>query len=187
MVRNLMLIIQNLFNTTFKYKIMASEKNTASQTQTKPVSIRRTFDLPLNALWKAFSDEESLQKWWGPENFTCPYCTIDFVEGGKFLASMKGPDGNEVFSTGTYKEIIPHERIEMTDSFSDKKGNIIPASDIGMPGEWPLECYVTLEFEEKNDKTELSLIHEGIPPEMHDDCVSGWQQCLDKLEREMKD
>src|SRR6187431_194380 len=109
------------------------EKNQESAAKEQgSILIKRTFDLPLDTVWKAWSEAESLQEWWGPEGFSCPSCTIDFRVGGKYLASMKGPDGKEIWSTGVYKEIIPFKTIVCTDNFADSKGNVVPASYYGM-------------------------------------------------------
>lgn len=152
----------------------------------KTVLITRTFDLPVSKMWKAWTEPESFKKWWGPKDFTCPQSSIDLKVGGKYLSSMKSSDGKEFWSTGTFKEIIPMKKIVYTDSFSDSKGNIIPASDYGMPGEWPNELVVTLTLEEVDGKTKMTLRHEGIPEESYDDCVTGWQQSFDKLENNLK-
>ncbi|HKR04087.1 MAG TPA: SRPBCC domain-containing protein [Bacteroidia bacterium] len=152
----------------------------------KTLSIKRTLNLPLNTVWKAWTEPESFKKWWGPKEYTCPDCTIDFKIGGKFLASMQGEDGKKIWSTGTYKEIIPQKKIVVTDSFADSTGNIVPASYYKMPGEWALELMVTVEFEEVDGKTNLKLQHAGLPPEMTDDCMKGWQSSFDKLESNIK-
>jgi uncharacterized protein YndB with AHSA1/START domain len=160
---------------------MEKDNNTTVDKQ-KTIHINRTFNLPLATVWKAWTEPESFKKWWGPETYTCPHCSIDFKVGGKYLASMKGPDGKEIWSTGSYKEIIPLKKIVYTDSFSDSKGNIVPASQYNMPGAWPLETVVTLEFEEKEGKTIMKLQHAGLPAEAYDDCIKGWQSCFDKME-----
>ena len=152
----------------------------------KTISIKRTFNFPLNKVWKAWTESESFKKWWGPKEYTCPDCTIDFKIGGKYLASMQGQDGKKIWSTGTYKEIIPLKKIVYSDSFADSKGNIVSASYYKMPGEWDLEVMVTLKFEEVASKTNLTLQHAGIPSKMYDDCVKGWQSSLDKLENNLK-
>ena len=152
----------------------------------KTISIKRTFKLPLNKVWKAWTEAQSFKKWWGPKEYTCPDCTIDFKIGGKYLASMQGEDGKKVWSTGTYKEIILQKKIVYTDSFADSTGNIVPASEYNMPGEWESELLVTLNFEEVNGKTNMSLQHEGLPVEMGDDCMKGWQSSFDKLESNIK-
>jgi uncharacterized protein YndB with AHSA1/START domain len=165
---------------------MTQPNNSTTAEKQKTISIERTFDLPVTRLWKAFTDAESFKKWWGPENYTCPYCTIDFKVGGKYLNSMQGQDGKEIWSTGTYKEIVLHKKIVYTDSFSDSKGNKVFASEYKMAGAWELELIVTLEFKEAGDKTNLLLKHHGIPEDIYDECIMGWQSCLDKLERTIK-
>ena len=155
-------------------------------TESKTISIKRTFELPLSVVWKAWTDPDSFKKWWGPKNYTCPHSFIDFRVGGKYLNCMLARDGKAYWSTGKYKEIIPHKKIVVTDSFADSKGNIVPASSLKMPGDWPLELTVTLEFDEIEGKTSLSIKHEGVPPEMYDECILGWQESLDKLESSFK-
>jgi len=160
--------------------------NTESATSQKTVSIERTFDLPAKKLWQAWAEPESCKKWWGPKDFTCPHCNIDFKVGGKYLNCMRSSEGAEFWSTGVYKEIIPGKKIVFTDSFSDKNGNAIPASDLNMPGYWPMELLVTVTFEEIGGKTKMNLQQVGVPQEMYDECIKGWNECFDKLEENMK-
>lgn len=154
--------------------------------QKKTITIDRTFDLPLNTMWKAWTEEESFKKWFSPETYTTPSATIDFRVGGTYFFSMKAPDGKETWSTGTYKEIIPMKKIVYSDSFADAEGNIVNASYYNMPGDWDLALTVTVEFEETDGKTNMKLTHEGLPLEVAEDCKKGWQSCFDKLERAFK-
>ena len=132
----------------------------------KTITIKRTFNLPLSAVWKAWTEPESMKKWWGPKEYTCPDCSIDFRVGGKFLASLK--------------------KIVNTDSFADSTGTIVPASYYKMSGDWGLELLVTTEFEEVDGKTNISLQHAGLPVELSDECMQGWQSSFDKLKSNMK-
>jgi uncharacterized protein YndB with AHSA1/START domain len=145
------------------------------------ITIDRPFDLPLATVWKAWTEADSFKKWFSPEGYTVPSANIDFRVGGKFLSAMKAPDGKETWSTGTYKEITPMKKIIYLDSFADAAGNIVPASYYGMPGDWGTELRVTVTFEENDGKTHMHLQHEGLPAEMADDCVKGWNSCFDKL------
>src|SRR5665647_286224 len=80
------------------------------------------------------------------------------------------------------REIIEPERIVCTDSFSDSEGNVIPASNYGMSGEWPLELLLTVTFEEYEGKTMMTLQHVGIPAgENRDLTEAGWNESFDKL------
>ena len=55
-----------------------------------------------------------------------------------------------------------------------------------MPGEWDLELMVTVEFKEVDGKTNMLLQHAGLPVEISDDCIKGWQSSFDKLETNVK-
>ena len=148
----------------------------------KELVIRREFNSSLQKLWQAWTEPEQVMQWWGPKSFTCPVSKIDFRVGGKYLFSMRGPEGKDNWSTGTYKEIIPMKKIVCTDSFSDKDGNVIHAAEYGLPGNWPTELLVTLVFEDMNGKSKLTLTHSGIPEEMQRQTQNGWEESLDKLD-----
>ncbi len=72
---------------------MATNTNTAIGQ--KPIIITRTFDLAVTKVWQAWTEPESFKKWWGPKNFTCPYCSIDLKPGGKYLTCMLSYEGAE--------------------------------------------------------------------------------------------
>jgi len=52
-----------------------------------------------------------------------------------------------------------------------------------MPGNWPKELLITFELEEADGTTKLRLEHEGIPEEMREECIKGWNESFDKLQR----
>lgn len=146
------------------------------------LSITRIFDAPREEVWKAWTDPEHFKRWWGPKNFTTPVSKIDFRVGGKYLNSMRSPEGQEYWSTGIYREIVPFERIVCSDSFADEKGNVVPAAHYGMGGDWPLELLVTVTFEDAGGKTRMTLRHEGIPEgTMSEQTRAGWNESFDKL------
>jgi uncharacterized protein YndB with AHSA1/START domain len=150
----------------------------------KGVTITRIFDAPRSLVWKAWTDPELLKRWWGPKFFTAPVIKADLRVGGNYLYAMRSPDDKDFWSTGTYREIVPFERIVVTDSFADEKGRIVPASYYGMAGDFPLEAKVTSIFEEKKGKTRFTLQYEITPPkEMLDPMIAGWNESFDKLEK----
>lgn len=164
---------------------MSETKSDAAKNE---LVITRVFDAPPELVWRAWTDPEHSKKWWGPKDFTCPFCRIDLKVGGKYLFCMKSKEGKEYWSTGTYIEIIPNKKLVCTDSFSDEKGNIVPASDLDMPGKnWPLEMFVTVTFEDLGGKTKMTLKHAGIPgAEMSDMTGAGWNRSFDKLAESLK-
>jgi uncharacterized protein YndB with AHSA1/START domain len=149
------------------------------------ITIQRVFNLPVADVWKAWTDPESFKKWWGPATYSCPSCRIDLKEGGSYLYCMRSAGGKDIWGTGIYEEIIPQKKLVYTDSFADSDGNVVSSSYYDMP-EMPLEVLVTVEFEEVAGKTTMVLQHNGLPEEMADECIKGWQSSFDKLEANVK-
>jgi uncharacterized protein YndB with AHSA1/START domain len=146
------------------------------------LTITRIFDAPRELAWKAWTEPEQIKKWWGPQYFTAPFIKNDLRAGGTYLYSMRDRDGKDYWSTGVYREIVPMEKLVMTDSFADEKGNVVPASHYGLAGEFPLELLVTVTFEAIGNKTKLILRHEGLPQgQMKDLTGAGWSGSFDKL------
>jgi len=163
----------------------------AKTLNTKTLHLTRTLDAPLEKVWKAWTEPEHIKKWWGPKDFTAPQVKQDLRTGGKYLYCMHGPAGSpfdsDMWSGGTYEEVIPMKKIVATDHFADKDGNWISPKDIGMPGEWPEEMRVTVTFEDLGGgKTKLTVVHEGHPVEMAKDAEAGWNQSLDKFEAALR-
>ncbi|MGZ3771076.1 MAG: SRPBCC family protein [Bdellovibrio sp.] len=151
----------------------------------KEVTITRVLDAPREEVWKTWTDPERLKLWWGPKNYTAPVINNDFHVGGKYLFAMLSPEGQMIWSTGTYKEIRYLEKIVATDSFSDEKGNIVPSSQYGMQGMNDV-LLLTVDFEDQGNKTKLTIHHKDFPAEMVDMCMTGWNESLDKLEDVVK-
>lgn len=155
-------------------------------TSSKPIVIQRVFDLPVEVVWSALTEPDIFKKWWGPKGFTCPVAKLGNKVGDKYLACMRADDGKEFWSAGEVKEMVPNEKLVVTDYFSDEKGNLVNPADQGMPGNWPDELLVSYELQEADGATKLKLTHEGMPPEMYDECVKGWSECFDKLEENIR-
>ena len=144
--------------------------------------IERVFDAPRELVWRAWTEPEHFMRWWGPKDFTSPACKIDLRVGGTYLACMRSPEGQDFWSTGTYREIVVPERIVYTDTFADAEGNVVPATQYGMSADIPLELLVTVTLEPYEGKTRLTLRHAGLPAgEMSDLTSAGWNESFDKL------
>jgi uncharacterized protein YndB with AHSA1/START domain len=161
---------------------MTERKNSSTEAPAeRELVITRVFDAPHERVWKAWTDPERVKHWWGPKNFTAPVCKIDLRVGGASLYCMRSPEGQDYWSTGVYREVVPLDRIICTDSFADEKGNPVPASHYGMGGDWPSQLLVTVTFEEQKGKTKFTLRHSGIPADQRELCSAGWNESFDKL------
>src|SRR6201987_1712466 len=132
-------------------------KNTVNETE--PMVITRVFDAPRELVWKAWTDPKYVMQWWGPKGFTAPFCEIDFRWGGKFLLSMRTPDGWEGWNAGESYEIVPYEKIVSSMSFSDSKGNKIEPEQLGVELEAIDDAHNVILFEDiGNGQTKPTFI-----------------------------
>jgi uncharacterized protein YndB with AHSA1/START domain len=160
---------------------MSERTGSAAGQQAREMRITRVFDAPRSLVWKVWTEPEHMMRWWGPKCYTAPFCKIDLRPGGFFLAAMRSPEGRDFWTKGTYREIVEPERLVYTDVFADEKGNQVPASHYGLPGNWPDETMVTVTFAEQGSKTKVTLLHAGLPAEMSGPAEAGWNQSLDKF------
>lgn len=163
----------------------------------KEIVITRIFDAPREKVWEAWTEPELIKKWWGPESFTAPSIKVDLRVGGKYIFAMQGPAGSEwdkvMYSAGVYQEIVPHQKLVVTDYFSDENGEKMPPADFGQASDFPAEMTVTVLFEEiEGDKTKLSIIYPEPQTEAQREAmlksgmVEGWNSSLDKLVQALK-
>jgi uncharacterized protein YndB with AHSA1/START domain len=146
------------------------------------VNVERTFNASIDKVWNLWIDPEAMKKWWSPKDFTAPVIKNDPRVNGTFLFSMRSPKGEMFWNTGTYKEIIPGKKIVSTMSFSDENGRVVPGSEVKVPGVWPDEILVTVEFKTVEGKTQVTIQEVGIPLIMKLMAKMGWEQQLDKFE-----
>ena len=77
-----------------------------SSTPDTEIVSTRIFNFHRELVFKAWSNPEHLQKWWGPAGFTNTFQEFDFQIGGKWRFVMHGPD------KGNYKNECEFLKIE---------------------------------------------------------------------------
>jgi uncharacterized protein YndB with AHSA1/START domain len=80
----------------------------------RTLTIERTFNAPVELVWKAWTDSNHIVKWWGPKGMDIEVVSHDFRVGGSWKYIMPMPDGSSFTSEGTYLEIIEQEKIVTT-------------------------------------------------------------------------
>jgi len=120
-------------------------------------------------LSRAFLDPDAIVKWLAPNGFTCKVHHLDPKVGGTFKMSFTNfSTRNSHTFGGTYKEIVPGERIRYTDKFENPN----------LPG----EMITTITFKKVFCGTELNIVQEGIPDAIPTEaCYLGWQESLTLL------
>jgi len=118
------------------------------------IELTHTFHAPRELVFKAFTDSEHLQHWWGPAGWAFHVSTSDIRSGGVLHYSQKPDDGDVMWVKFEYSEIITPERIVYTSYFSDEDGNVIRAP---FDDTWPLRVEHTYRFLEQEGKTVLTM------------------------------
>jgi uncharacterized protein YndB with AHSA1/START domain len=145
------------------------------------VSAERTFNASEADVWRVWTGSDSIQKWWGPRGYTALVVRNDVRVGGSYLWAMKSGQGKMFWSTGTYTEVVPNKRIVSTMSFSNESGKTIPGSQVSVPGKWPDEITVIVEFSESEGKARVTVREVGIPLIVYPFSKVGWAQQFDKI------
>ena len=131
-------------------------------------------------VYRALVSAESVRGWMVPDGMTSEVHEFEPRVGGRVRISLTydepGPAGKSGAHTdtwhGRYLELVPGERVVHTVEF--ETGNPALAG----------EMIVTLTLADRGGGTELTAVHEGIPPGLPPaDNELGWRLSLAKLAR----
>lgn len=151
----------------------------------KQIEVTKIFNASLEMVWEVWVDPELVKRWWGPQHFISPVAKIDFREGGTSLVSMKAPKemgGQEFYSIWEYVKIIPLKTIEFIQNLSDKDGNKIDPTKVGMPPDFPMDIRTVVTFREVgNDRTEMTVTEYADMGMTTHFAQIGLEQSMDKI------
>jgi len=80
------------------------------------LSVERYIDAPPAAVYRIWT--ERLEEWWCPKPWTAEIIEQDLRPGGRSAIVMRGPGGEEEVMEGVILEVVPHERIVLTNAFT---------------------------------------------------------------------
>ena len=138
---------------------------------TGTVKLHRVLRTKPEKVYKAFLDADAMAKWLPPYGFTCKVHHFEAKVGGTFKMSFTNfTNGQSHSFGGSYRELVPSEKIRYTDVFDDPN----------LPG----EMQTTIVLKPVSCGTDIEIVQEGlpemIPVEM---CHLGWQESLAQLKR----
>lgn len=150
----------------------------------KELTITRTFDAPREIVWKAWTDPNLIQKWWGPRGVTNPTCEWDARPGGEiYIIMLAGKElgpaaGMKWPMKGTFREVTPQSRLVFVGGALD---------DVDRGSNTFLEHQVTVDFEDLGNKTKMNLhivvtkVEGSKAQGALQGMEMGWNQQIDKL------
>ena len=90
----------------------------------KKLMVTREFDAPPDLVWRAWTEKELLDQWWAPHPWKTETKSMDFREGGTWIYSMNGPEGEKQWCREDYIKIIAPKSFSADDAFCDEKGKV---------------------------------------------------------------
>ncbi len=124
----------------------------------EPFVIERTYNAPVEKVWKAITDKEDMKQWYFDIAEFKPEVGFEFqFEGGK--------DDKCYLHLCKITEVIPRKKLQYSWRYDGYEGN----------------SFVTFELFAEGDKTRLKLTHEGLetfpisnPDFAKENFVEGW-------------
>ena len=133
---------------------MAAKSNAAAESAEHELVVTRVFNAPREMVWKALTEPERLERWWGPKGFTSRIHRLELRPGGTFLYCQRNAEGLEMWGKWVYREIIAPERFVVVSSFTDDKGNLVRHP---FQPNWPLEMLTESIFAEHHGRTTITI------------------------------
>jgi uncharacterized protein YndB with AHSA1/START domain len=137
------------------------------------ILITREFDAPKDLVYQAYTTPELIKRWWSGDRGVVDSAEIDLRVGGSWRYVMTANEGFEVGFHGTFREIIPDERLVCTEVFE------------GMPD---AEAVDTASFTEANGRTTLTILVQHQNKDNRDAHINsgmegGMNEAFDHLEQ----
>ncbi len=86
---------------------------------TTDLRLERIVDVPLELVWKAWTEPALLKQWFCPKPWSVSDCVIDLRPGGRFATTMRSPEGQLFPNEGCYLEVVPMKRLVWTDALQE--------------------------------------------------------------------
>jgi uncharacterized protein YndB with AHSA1/START domain len=149
-----------------------SRKATVTLPADEQILITREFDAPKHLVFRAWTTPELVRRWWHAGCGEMTVCEIDLRVGGAWRFAMVANGGMETAFHGTYREVVPAERIVSTEVYE------------GMPD---AEAVSTVTFAEDDGRTTVRILVAHSSKEHRDAHIAsgmedGLQVALDLLE-----
>ncbi|MFY7670417.1 SRPBCC domain-containing protein [Tenacibaculum sp. MEBiC06402] len=94
-------------------------------TSKNTLSIKRTFDSPIDLVWDCYTNPDYIIKWFSPNGMKTEIKEYNFNIDGNWEYIMSMQNGLEFVAEGVFTEIKPKERITREANFRPKTEGVI--------------------------------------------------------------
>lgn len=139
-------------------------------TRDDELKLDRTFEAPLELVWRLWESRDHMIRWWGPESFTCIELDWELTPGRPWRAMMASRQFNRKVSRmgGVIREVDKHRRIVFSFAWDEDSGR-------------DMDTVITVTFAEKNGATVQSFHQTPFSNiASRDSHVGGWNSLINK-------
>jgi uncharacterized protein YndB with AHSA1/START domain len=83
------------------------------------LSLTRLIDATPEQVYRCWTEPALLTQWFTPAPYTTPHAELDVRPGGANLVVMRSPEGEEIPNRGVYLEVVPNQRLVLTDAYTE--------------------------------------------------------------------
>lgn len=137
------------------------------------LTITRKFSVDPETVFAFVTQQENIEKWWGPEGMSVPMISMNLDQTGPWSSVIQSSEGNQYKVTGVVEKVDPPNSVEFTWGWHDDQDERGHESRV--------------RFEIRSDGhggTEFTLIHSSLADEESaQNHNQGWASSLRKLEK----
>ena len=143
------------------------------------LSVTRFIDAPPATVYRVYTERTA--EWWMPKPWTTSAFDWDLRTGGRMYTEMRSPEGQTDGGEGVFLEVVPGERIVLTNAFKpDWQPQVL--SNEGC--DFPMVAIITLEPEGSGTRYTARVRHwDEAAVRKHQEMgfEEGWGQCAAQL------
>ena len=91
---------------------------TPTPSSDRELVISRIIAASRDKVYHCWAEPELIKQWFAPRPRSTQHAETDVRPGGANLVAMKSPEGQEFPNRGVYLEVVPNERLVITDAYN---------------------------------------------------------------------
>jgi uncharacterized protein YndB with AHSA1/START domain len=93
-------------------------ETTAETTADRELVLTRLIDARREKVYRCWTEPALLVQWFTIQSWKATRAVLDVRAGGTSCITMQMPDGTQMVNRDVYLEVVPHERLVLTDAFT---------------------------------------------------------------------
>lgn len=140
--------------------------------------LTRDLKAPRAKLWRAWTEPELLQQWWAPKPWQTEVVALDARPMGAFHLVMKGPEGEEFSSPGSFLHIERERTLVWTSAL---ESGWRPVAEPG----FPMTVTISMHDHDGGTRYTAHVLHatlEQVQRHKEMGFFDGWNTCITQLD-----